>query len=95
MPKHLDARRFAQLERVARGFSNHRRIQILYLLAEHPEMELTAIANACGINLQTAGEHVRRLRIAALVGARKKGRAVLHGCTPLAQKVLTFLDGLD
>jgi DNA-binding MarR family transcriptional regulator len=90
----LSHARRAALERIVRGFANHRRIQILYLLDETPDVELRSIATRCGIKMQTATEHTRRLVAADLIRKRKKGRSVLHACTPLAGRVLQFLNGL-
>lgn len=95
MSKALSPKRFAQLERVARGYSNHRRIQVLYLLSSRPELDLTSISSACGVKFQTASEHVRRLSVAGLIDKRKKGRQVLHACSPLGRSVLAFLDTVE
>lgn len=84
-----------QLERVVKGFANHRRIQVLELLEARPDLDLTAIARACGINFKTASEHVRRLAIAGLVLKKAKGRQVLHAVSPRGKTVLKFLRMLE
>jgi DNA-binding transcriptional ArsR family regulator len=83
------------LERVVRGFASHRRIQILQLLSERPELDLMQIARACGIQFRNASEHVRRLAYAGLVIKRSKGRQVLHKVAPRGRQVLTFLRALQ
>jgi DNA-binding MarR family transcriptional regulator len=88
----LDRKRFASLERIVRGFSNHRRIQIMVLLKQKPDLDLSAIANLCSINLQTAGEHTKRLDAAGLVLKKKMKRQVLHAISPLGRRVLDFLE---
>ena len=56
---------YRQLERIVRGFSNHRRIEILELLEKEPELSVIEIAERLKINFKTASEHVRRLTILA------------------------------
>lgn len=80
-----------QLERIVKGFSNHRRIQMLEVLEARPELDLTALARACGVNLKTAGEHARRLVLAGLVVMRNRGRQVLHAVSARGAQALDFL----
>lgn len=84
-------RNFRQLERIVRGFSNHRRIQMLHVLAGQPELDLLSIARACGIQFKNAAEHTRRLATAGLILKRVKGRHVLHKVSPRGVQVLEFL----
>jgi DNA-binding transcriptional ArsR family regulator len=89
------AKSFRQLERVVRGFSNHRRIQILDLLLASPDLDITEIAARLRLNFKTASEHVRRLAIAGLVSKRQKGASVQHKVLPRGEKVLMFLRTLE
>lgn len=91
------AKAFRQLERVVRGFANHRRIEVMDLLASESESELDLreIARRCAINYKTASEHLRRLTVAGLVTKRAKGRQVLHVLSPRGRKILTFLRTLE
>ena len=82
---------FRQLERIVRGFSSHLRIQMLEVLDARPDLDLTALARACGVNLKTAGEHARRLSSAGLVLKRNRGRQVLHAVSPRGVYALQFL----
>jgi predicted transcriptional regulator len=86
---------YRYLERAVRGFANHRRIQVIELLDGRPDLDLTAIARACGVNLKTASEHVRRLAAAGLVLKKAKGTHVLHALTPRGKSVLKFLRALE
>jgi predicted transcriptional regulator len=83
-----------RLERIIRGFSNHRRLQMLHLLTASPEQDLSSIASACGINFRTASEHTMRLVRAGLVLKRSKGRRVLHAVSPRGKAVLAFVRSL-
>ena len=89
------AKAFRQLERLVRGFANHRRIEVLDLLESEAELDLREIARRCAINYKTASEHLRRLAVAGLVTKRAKGTHVLHLLSPRGKKVLMFLRTLD
>ena len=83
------------LERITRGFSNHRRIQILELLHKAPELSVEEIASRFKINYKTAADHIRRLAISGLVLKRNEGAAVRHKLTPRGASVLKFLRTLE
>ena len=89
------AKGFRQLERIVRGFSNHRRIQMLEVLTATPEIDLMQLARACGINFRNASEHSARLVRAGLVLKRSKGRQVLHAVSPRGMDVLSFLRNIE
>lgn len=84
-----------QLERIVKGFSNHRRIQIMDLVSASPELSLQEIATRLKINIKTASEHVRRLAIPGLVLKRHRGTEVLHKLTPTGELILKFLRKLE
>ena len=86
---------FRKLERGGRGFSNHRRIQIMELLQRAPEMSVEEVSSALKVNFKTTAEHIRRLAIAGLVLKRNAGHAVRHKLTPRALQVLKFLRTLE
>ena len=76
-----DAAARRRVERVIKGFSNHRRIQILGLLSERPEMTLQDIVMATRSTRQATSEHVRKMTIAGLVMKQYDGRFVRHRLT--------------
>ncbi len=86
---------YRQLERLVKGFSNHRRIQIMELLHERPELSVDEIATKLKINFKTASDHIRRLAIAGLVLKRSEGNMVRHKLTPAAESILKFLRILE
>jgi DNA-binding transcriptional ArsR family regulator len=86
--------RTKRLERMIKGFSNHRRIEILELLAAHPDLCVGEISEKLQIELKTASEHVRRLALAGLVQKRYKGREVRLRTCGKAEQILAFLDRL-
>ena len=83
------------LERVVRGFSNHRRIQILQILDARPDLDLMQVSRACSTQFRNGSEHLRRLATAGLVLKRQKGNRVLHALSPRGRAVLSFLRGLE
>lgn len=86
---------YRALERMVRGFANHRRIQILHLLKEHPELSVEQVASHLKMNYKTAADHIRRLAIAGLVMKRNEFHRVRHKLTARASQVLKFLRTLE
>jgi DNA-binding transcriptional ArsR family regulator len=86
---------YYQLERIVRGFSNHRRLEILELLDNKPELSVMDIAEELKINFKTASEHIRRLAIAGLVLKRFEFHSVRHKLTDRGKFVLKFLRTLE
>lgn len=84
-----------QLERVVKGFANHRRIQVLRLLESQPDLSLQEIADRLVANLKTTGEHVRRLTVSGLVVKRSDGRSVRHNLTDQGTRALMFMSTLE
>ena len=84
-----------QLERIVKGFANHRRIQIMSLLKTEPELSLGGISKRLKLDIKTASAHVIRLATAGLVLKRSEGRQVRHGLTRRGEAILTFLRTLE
>ena len=83
------------LERIVKGFANHRRIEILQLLEQRPELSLNEITEVLGVNFRTSSEHIRRLSYAGLVMKRNEGNAVRHAVTARGIAILKFLRTLE
>ena len=86
---------YHQLERIIKGVSNHRRIEILELLKKTPELSVIDIAEILDINFKTASDHIRRLAIAGFVLKRSDGHSVRHKLTDRGLFVLKFLRTLE
>ena len=86
---------YRELERLVRGFANHRRIQILEILKKKPEMSVDEITTFLDINYKTVADHVRRLAIAGLVLKRSQDVSVRHRITNRAESILKFLRTLE
>ena len=87
MPK---ANQYRKLERIIKGFANHRRLEILELLRRTPELSVDEIAERLNSGYENISDHIRKLAIAGLVLKRGDGRHVRHKLTSRAHDVLTF-----
>ncbi len=92
MQKGSDHRR---LERIVKGFANHRRLQILDLLKSTPELSVDEIAERLGIGYENASDHLRKMAIAGLLLKRSDGNSVRHKLTPRAESILVFCKKLE
>ena len=95
MKKGTNTKSYRELERMVRGFANHRRIQILEILKKNPEMSVDEIATFLDINYKTVADHVRRLAIVGLVIKRSQDVSVRHRLTGRAESILKFLRTLE
>ena len=86
---------YRRIERIVKGFANHRRLQILDLLARKPELSVEEISERLNIGYENASDHVRKLAIAGLVFKRNEGNAVRHKLTPRAESILVFCKRLQ
>ncbi|MDZ4227431.1 MAG: winged helix-turn-helix domain-containing protein [Patescibacteria group bacterium] len=81
-----------KLERHFKGVANHRRIQIILLIAHRPGMTLDEIVGAVKGNMKTIAEHTRRLTLAGLVEKTYAGRTVEHKLTPYGRTFVEFIE---
>lgn len=88
-------RRPRQLEKLVRGFSNHRRIEIVELLNKSPELSVAEISDILRINYKTGADHIRRLAISGIVMKRNDNNCVRHALTNDGKSVLKFLRTLE
>ena len=95
MNKNKNEKNYRTLERLVRGFSNHRRIQIMEILNKTPEMSVDEIAKLLDINYKTAADHIRRLAIAGLVLKKSDSVSIRHKLTGRANYILKFLRTLE
>lgn len=86
---------YRSIERIVKGFANHRRLEILHLLSKSPELSVDEISSRLKIGYENASDHIRKLAIAGLVLKRHEGRDVRHKLTPRAYNVLIFCKTLE
>ena len=80
-----------KLERHFKGVANHRRIQILLLVAQKPGITLIDIAEEVHANMKTIAEHVRCLALAGLLEKNHAANTVEHKLTPYGKKFHAFI----
>ncbi len=86
---------YRALERIVKGFANHRRIEILALLQREPELSVADISERLHIGYENASDHVRKLAIAGLVMKRNDGPSVRHKLTQRGEFILVFCKRLQ
>ncbi|MEK7093626.1 MAG: winged helix-turn-helix domain-containing protein [Patescibacteria group bacterium] len=86
---------YRKLERLIKGFANHRRIEIMDLLSRVPELSVEEVSGRLKIGYENASDHLRKLAIAGLVLKRNEGSAVRHKLTPRAESILVFCKRLQ
>ncbi len=89
------SKNYRQLERIVKGFANHRRIEILELLHRQPELSVDEVSEKLSIGYMNASDHIRKLAIAGLVLKRNDGNTVRHKLTSRAQSILVFCKKLE
>ena len=80
-----------QMERHLKGVANHRRIEILFLIAQSGATTLEDIIKNIDANEKTVGEHTRRLYQAGLVNKKYRGKFVEHTPSPYGKIFVRFL----
>jgi DNA-binding transcriptional ArsR family regulator len=90
-----EVKSYRQMERMVKGFANHRRLEILDLLKKKPELSVEEIAEQLSIGYENTSDHVRKLAIAGLVLKKNEGKSVRHKLTSRAVLILTFCKTLE
>lgn len=80
-----------QMERHLKGIANHRRIEILFLIAREEGISVDGISKNLNCNFKTISEHIRRLALAGLVDKKYEGHLVRHKLTPYGRIFISFL----
>lgn len=80
-----------QLERHFKGIANHRRIEILGLIAKDDGISLDDIADSLNCNIKTISEHTKKLVQAGLINKKYRGRLVAHSLSPYGQTFHKFI----
>jgi DNA-binding MarR family transcriptional regulator len=86
---------YRRLERVVKGFANHRRLHILDLLKREPELSIDEISQRLSIGYMNASDHLRKMAMAGLLAKRSDSVNVRHKLTPRAHAILAFCKKLE
>jgi DNA-binding MarR family transcriptional regulator len=80
-----------QLERHLKGVANHRRIEILFLVADNQGITVDDISERLNCNMKTISGHIWRLSQAGLINKSYRGHAVTHELSPYGKTLHKFL----
>ncbi|KKR21729.1 MAG: hypothetical protein UT50_C0004G0032 [Candidatus Moranbacteria bacterium GW2011_GWA2_39_41] len=80
-----------QMERHLKGVANHRRIQILFIVAEREGITLDGICETMNANVKTISEHTKKLVQSGLINKTRHGRGVSHSLSPYGKLFLKFI----
>jgi len=81
-----------QLERYFKGVANHRRIEILFLIADNKGITVDNISQKTKCNFKTISDHIIRLTQAGLIRKSNRGNRVVHELSPYGQIFYKFTD---
>ncbi|MFZ3020366.1 MAG: MarR family transcriptional regulator [Minisyncoccia bacterium] len=84
-----------ELERIVKGFANHRRIEILILLNNEPELSVQEIADRLKSEMKNISAHINKMAIAGLVMKRSDNKSVRHKLTKRGNSILKFVRTLE
>ncbi|OGI61252.1 hypothetical protein A2814_00600 [Candidatus Nomurabacteria bacterium RIFCSPHIGHO2_01_FULL_38_19] len=80
-----------ELERIVKGFANHKRIQILELLGKTPELSVMEVAYKIKSDPKNVSAHINKMAIAGLVMKRHDINLVRHKLTRRGKAILQFV----
>ncbi|MBI3638592.1 winged helix-turn-helix transcriptional regulator [Candidatus Wolfebacteria bacterium] len=86
---------YRQLERIIKGFANHRRLAILELLNKKSELSVAELSEELKINFKTISQHLQKMAATGLILKRSDGLSVRHRLTNRAKTILIFLRILE
>jgi DNA-binding transcriptional ArsR family regulator len=90
MVEKSDKQKYFKLERMVKGFANHRRIEILFTLEKHPELSVEEVSEKLKVNFNTISDHIRKLAQSGLVMKRSDGKSVRHAISNKEKLILLF-----
>jgi len=80
-----------ELERIVKGFANHRRLQVLELLNREPELSVQEISEKLKTEFKNISAHINKMAIAGLVMKRNEGNLIRHKLTNRGKSILQFV----
>jgi len=81
---------YKKIEKIVKGFANHRRVQILELLSKSQNLSVDQISQNLNVDFYTISDHIRKLADAGIISKKNKGRFVLHSLTKRGKNILSF-----
>ena len=84
-----------ELERIVKGFANHRRLQILELLNKEPELSVQEIAEKLKSEFKNISAHINKMAVSGLLMKRSDSKSVRHKLTQRGNIILKFVRMLE
>ena len=84
-----------ELERIVKGFANHRRLQILELLYKEPELSVQEISEQLKSEMKNISAHITRMAVAGLLMKRSDSKSIRHKLTNRGNVILKFVRMLE
>jgi DNA-binding transcriptional ArsR family regulator len=84
-----------EIERIIKGFANHRRLQILKLLQKEPELSVLEISDRLKSDFKNISAHISKMAISGLLMKRSDSKSVRHKLTKRGNDVLKFVRMLE
>ena len=84
-----------ELERIIKGFANHRRLQVLELLYKEPELSVMEVAQKIKSDIKNVSAHIYRMAVAGLLMKRSDSKSVRHKLTKRGNIILKFVRILE
>lgn len=84
-----------ELERIIKGFANHRRLQILILLQKEPELSVQEIAEKLKSEFKNISAHINKMAVSGLLMKRSDSKSVRHKLTQRGNIILKFVRMLE
>ena len=82
-----------QLERHFKGAANHRRIEILLLVAKAKNISLSGLAKLLKCNFKTLSEHSRKLVQSGLINKKHNSDGTVnHSLSPYGKIFVKFIE---
>ena len=81
---------YRTMERIVKGYANHRRLRMLELLVHEPDLTIDDFCKRLSIGYENASDHVRKMSLAGLVSKRNDGMYVRHRLTDRGKTILAF-----
>lgn len=79
------------MEHHFKGMANHRRIEIIYLVANNKGITVEDISEKLSYNLKTISGHTQKLVQSGLMRKNYKGRTVTHELSPYGKIIFNFI----
>ena len=86
---------FRKLERIVKGFANHRRLQVLELLYKEPELSVQEISERLKSEFKNISALITKMAVSGLLMKRSDSKSIRHKLTKRGIIILKFVRMLE